>query len=155
MRLAFSAPPVPGHLNPMTALARKLQSRGHQVIFFGIPDTEPVIRAAGLDFFPYGQKRFPLRSLARELSELSLLSGPEAFQFTIALVANACRAALEDGPRALRESAADALILDAVQRGFDLVAMHLGIPYIHVSNALHFDFSGHTPLCLYDWPHET
>src|SRR5207244_1136875 len=137
MRIAFSAPPVPGHLNPMTALARKLQSRGHQAIFFGIPDTEPVIRAAGLDFFPYGQERFPPGSLARDLSKLSLLSGPEAFQFTVELVANACRAALEDGPRALRESGADVLVLDAVQRGFDLVAMHLGIPYIHLFDALH------------------
>jgi zeaxanthin glucosyltransferase len=31
----------------------------------------------------------------------------------------------------------------------------LGIPYIHVSNALHFDFSGYTPLSLYGWPHQT
>src|ERR1700732_3023575 len=27
--------------------------------------------------------------------------------------------------------------------------------YIHVSNALHFDFSGYTPLSFYDWPHQT
>jgi zeaxanthin glucosyltransferase len=33
--------------------------------------------------------------------------------------------------------------------------MHLGIPYVHVSNALHLDYSGNTPLCLFDWPHET
>jgi zeaxanthin glucosyltransferase len=31
----------------------------------------------------------------------------------------------------------------------------LGMPYIHVSNALHLDFSGYTPLSLYDWPHQT
>src|SRR5260370_20083366 len=29
------------------------------------------------------------------------------------------------------------------------------MPYIHVSNALHLDFSGYTPLCYYDWPHQT
>jgi zeaxanthin glucosyltransferase len=34
-------------------------------------------------------------------------------------------------------------------------AMQLGMPYIHVSNALHLDFSGYTPLSLYDWPHQT
>src|SRR5260221_1949352 len=33
--------------------------------------------------------------------------------------------------------------------------MHLGIPYIHVSNALHMDFTGYTPVCFYDWPHQT
>jgi zeaxanthin glucosyltransferase len=33
--------------------------------------------------------------------------------------------------------------------------MQLGMPYVHISNGLHFDYSGYTPLCLYDWPHET
>src|SRR5215510_4645308 len=33
--------------------------------------------------------------------------------------------------------------------------MQLGTPYIHVSAALHFDYSGDTPLCLYGWPHQT
>src|ERR1700751_822709 len=33
--------------------------------------------------------------------------------------------------------------------------MQLCMPYIRVSNALHLDFSGYTPLSLYDWPHQT
>jgi zeaxanthin glucosyltransferase len=28
------------------------------------------------------------------------------------------------------------------------------MPYVHVSNALHFDFSGNTPVCTFDWQHE-
>jgi hypothetical protein len=32
--------------------------------------------------------------------------------------------------------------------------MQLGMPYVHVSNGLHFDYSGYTPLCLHAWPHE-
>jgi|SRR6516162_9351956 hypothetical protein len=31
----------------------------------------------------------------------------------------------------------------------------LGLPYVHVSNALYLDYSGYTPLYVYDWPHET
>ena len=49
----------------------------------------------------------------------------------------------------------DALVLDQVDRGLGLVPMHLGIPYVHVSNALHLVYSGNTPLCTFDWPHET
>jgi zeaxanthin glucosyltransferase len=154
MRIGFTAPGVPGHLNPMTTLARKLKSRGHDVIFFGIPDAEPAARAAGLDFFPVCQQRYPPGEHARQMHQLSLLSGAEALQYTVHLFTEACRAALEDGPRAMGEMRADALVLDQVSRGFDLVAMHRGIPYVHVSNALHFDYSGHTPLCLFDWPHE-
>ena len=31
----------------MTALARKLQSRGNEVVFIGVPDVEPFAHAAG------------------------------------------------------------------------------------------------------------
>jgi UDP:flavonoid glycosyltransferase YjiC (YdhE family) len=50
MKLGFVSMPLSGHLNPMTALARRLQSRGNEVVFFGVPDVEPFARAAGLDF---------------------------------------------------------------------------------------------------------
>jgi len=33
MKLGFICLNVPGHLNPMTALARQLQARGHDVVF--------------------------------------------------------------------------------------------------------------------------
>jgi zeaxanthin glucosyltransferase len=32
--------------------------------------------------------------------------------------------------------------------------MQLGMPYVQVSNGLHLDYSGYTPLCVYGWPHE-
>jgi zeaxanthin glucosyltransferase len=49
VKIGFLSLPITGHLNPMTALARKLQSRGHQIVFIGVPDIEPVVRAADLD----------------------------------------------------------------------------------------------------------
>jgi UDP:flavonoid glycosyltransferase YjiC (YdhE family) len=33
MKLGFICPNVPGHLNPMTALAHQLQARQHEVVF--------------------------------------------------------------------------------------------------------------------------
>jgi UDP:flavonoid glycosyltransferase YjiC (YdhE family) len=35
MKLAFLGVRLPGHLNPMTTLARKLKARGHDVVFYG------------------------------------------------------------------------------------------------------------------------
>jgi len=43
----------------MAALARKLQSRGHEVVFIGVPDIERVVRAADLDFAPFCENEFP------------------------------------------------------------------------------------------------
>jgi len=49
----------------------------------------------------------------------------------------------------------DGVVLDQARRAYELVGRHLGVPYVTVSNALHPDYSGHTPLCFYDWPHAT
>ena len=38
-------PPVPGHMNPLMALAHELQARGHRLTFFQIPDLEEIGRA--------------------------------------------------------------------------------------------------------------
>jgi zeaxanthin glucosyltransferase len=138
----------------MTALARKLRERGHEVFFLGLAEAEPMVRSAGLDFFPYGKALFPAGDYARRLGVLSQLSGTEALQCTVSLFADVCRAELEDGERAVRESRPEALVLDATSRGLNLVAMHLNLPFIQVSNALHLDLSGHAPLCVYDWPHQ-
>ena len=56
MKIGFVSIPISGHLNPMTALARKLQSRGNEVVFIGVPDVEPFAHAAGLDFVPFSNK---------------------------------------------------------------------------------------------------
>ena len=63
MKIGFVSMPLSGHLNPMTALARRLQSRGNEVVFFGVPDVEPFARAAGLDFVPYGETEYPVGSI--------------------------------------------------------------------------------------------
>ena len=82
------------------------------------------------------------------------MSGAEALECTIQIFVEGCRAAFEDGPRAMDEMRVDGLVLNQLSRGFDLVAMHGEIPYVHVSNALHLDYSGHTPLGVFDWPYE-
>src|SRR5262249_34533130 len=71
MKLGFVSMPLSGHLNPMTALARRLQSRGHEIRFFGVPDVAPSARAAGLPFVAYGEREFPNGSSARAYGHAS------------------------------------------------------------------------------------
>jgi zeaxanthin glucosyltransferase len=49
----------------------------------------------------------------------------------------------------------DALVLDPIQFFAELGAIKLGLPYVSVGLAVYIDYLGHTPLCCYDWPHET
>ena len=155
MRIAFLGVRVPGHLNPMTTLARKLKVRGHDVVFISVLDSEPYVRAAQLPFIPYCEKEMPLGLVRQEAEQLSKLQGQAALEFTIRVVASGLETFFKNLPQTLLEARVDALVLDQVDTGLGLVPMHLGIPYVHVSNALHLDYSGNTPLCTFDWPHET
>jgi zeaxanthin glucosyltransferase len=155
MKIAFVSPPIPGHLNPMTTLARKVQSRDHDVVFISLPDGESSVRAAGLSFLPCAAKEFPAGSLNQRLRWLSKLRGEEALQATLQNVAARTEAMLNSLPSTLTAVGVDAVVLDTVLIYTELAPMSLGMPYAHVANALHFDYSGYTPLCFYNWPHET
>jgi zeaxanthin glucosyltransferase len=154
MRIAFLGVRVPGHLNPMTTLARRLKARGHDVVFISVLDTEPYVRAAQLPFIPYCEKELPLGSVRQTTDQLSKLQGQAALEFTIRTVASGLESSFKNLPQTLLEARVNVLVLDQVDYGLGLVPMHLGIPYVHVSNALHLDYSGNTPLCTFDWPHE-
>jgi zeaxanthin glucosyltransferase len=52
MKIGFASMPLSGHLNPITALARRLQSRGNEIVFFCVSDVEPFARVASLAFVP-------------------------------------------------------------------------------------------------------
>jgi zeaxanthin glucosyltransferase len=156
MKIGFLSLPLTGHLNPMTALARKLQSRGHKVVFIGVPDIEPVVRAAGLDFVPFCENEYPPGSVAKSLGGVAKLHGLDVVRYTAReLTPVLVKAALEHLPGKIAETDVNALILDTSYRFLELAPMHLRLPYVQIWNILHFDSSGSTPLALYSWPHET
>jgi zeaxanthin glucosyltransferase len=156
MRIGFLSLPVPGHLNPMTALARKLQSRGHDVVFISLADVAPFVEAAGLPFVPCSEEAYPAGSLGKLVRRLSELSGEEALHFTVNAMMKGYTASLfESLPDTLSEAAVDALVLDQYQPYAELIPMHLGMPFVQVSNALHVDYTGRTPICFVDWPYQT
>jgi len=155
MRIAFVPLPAPGHLNPTTALARQLQSRNHEVVVISLPDAEPFVSAAGLAFIPYCEAAFSTGAANEIRRQMSELQGEDGVRFTVEAQGQMMRAALSSLPAALATARAEAVVLDAYQYYVEVIPMSLGLPYVHVSNALYLDYSGHTPLCVYDWPHET
>ena len=109
-RLGAFCFPGTGHLNPMTALAHSLQQRGHEVVIFGIADTEARVRAAGIEFYRIGEKDFPPGTLQRLDEQLARLTGVAAFRFTLQRVRNSARMVLRDGPEAVRAANVEALL---------------------------------------------
>jgi zeaxanthin glucosyltransferase len=155
MKIGFLSLPLFGHLNPMTALARKLQSRGNEIVFITVPDAEPILRAANLNFVTFGEEEYPAGSIARSWSSVAKLHGEEVVRHSMReLTPGLLKAAFAHLPRKIVETGVEALVLDTVYFYVELVAMHLKIPYVHIWNVLHVDFSGATPACTFGWPHE-
>lgn len=155
MRIGFVSLPLTGHLNPMTALARKLQSRGDEVRFIGVPDIESAVRAANLAFEPYCEEEYPAGSVARIYAPIAKLHGIDLLRYQVEEISpNFLQAGLKHLPQKLVDTGVEALVLDAVTL-LQLVPMSLGIPFVQVWNTLHLDFSGATPPTVFDWPHET
>jgi MGT family glycosyltransferase len=150
MRVAFLSLPVPGHLNPMTALARTYQARGHEVVFLTLPDVAPFVQAAQLPFVPCAEDAYPQGSLGKYLPQLSRLSGTEALSYTVnEMMKGYTESLFQSLPETLRKAGAEAIVLDQYEPYVELIPKSLGMPYVHVSNALHLDFSGRSPLCFY------
>ena len=73
MKIGFISPTVPGHLNPMTALSRQLQARGHEVVFLYASS------AAGLSCIPADENDY----VNEGRSEISRLQGEAALVFSL------------------------------------------------------------------------
>jgi MGT family glycosyltransferase len=154
MKIGFLSLPLAGHLNPMTALARKLKSRGHQIVFIGVPDAGSIVRAADLDFVPFCEKEYPAGSIPNAVGYLAKLHGLDTVQQSSKMQPARLKATLEHLPKTLIETGVEALVIDTLHLFAELVPMWLGIPYVHIWNILHIDGSGSTPPCFFDWPYE-
>ena len=115
MKIGFVSMPLSGHLNPMTALARRLQSRGNEVVFFGVPDVEPFARAAGLDFVPYGEAEYPVGSIDRVYSSVATMRGFEVVRHScMDLNPDLTRVAFDYLAEKLTTTGVEALVIDTV-----------------------------------------
>jgi zeaxanthin glucosyltransferase len=131
-RLGAFCFPGTGHINPMAALAGSLRERGHEVVIFGIADTEARIRAAGVEFHLIGKEDYPPGTLQKLDQRLGELKGLATFRFTVDRVKNTARMILRDGPEAVRHEKVDALLVDEADMGGN-VAEHLGLPFVSIA----------------------
>jgi UDP:flavonoid glycosyltransferase YjiC (YdhE family) len=133
MKLGFVSMPLSGHLNPMTALARKLQSRGNEVVFFGVPDAEPFARAAGLDFVPYGEAEYPVGSIGKVYGSVATMRGFDVVQHSLMnLNPDLTRVTFDYLGEKLAMTGVEALVIDTIHFFIELVPLSMSIPYVHI-----------------------
>jgi zeaxanthin glucosyltransferase len=92
-------PNLPGHLNPMTALARQLQARNHDVVFLYSSS------ASGLPCVPGPEKD----DIHETIAEVSKLQGEEAFKFGNSWLMTQTERILKSLPATVQANGVDAL----------------------------------------------
>jgi zeaxanthin glucosyltransferase len=148
--LSFASP---GHYYPVTALGRRLQSRGHEVVYFQVADLEPPIRAAGLEYRQIGRKDFPPGTLRKLDEELGKLKGLAGLRCALRRLARTSMMVLRDAPAAIRDEGVDALIVDQVEMAGGTVAQHLGLPFVSVALTLPLNLDASVPSVSFPWSH--
>jgi zeaxanthin glucosyltransferase len=131
-RLGAFCFPGAGHLNPMTALARSLQLRGHEVVIFGIADIEASVRAGGFEFHRIGLEDYPPGALQKMDEHMAGLKGFPALRHTLERVRNSARMVLREGPTAVRTANVELLLVDETDFAGS-VADYLGLPWISIA----------------------
>ena len=144
-------PPVPGHMNPFTALAHELQARGHKVTFFQIPDLEAEICSEEIGFCPIGVKEHPVGSLRKSLLELSMRSGLSALRFTVRAIQKTTETICRDAPAAVKAAHVDVLLVDQTEPAGGSVAEYLGLPFVTICNALALNREPEVPPPFTPW----
>jgi MGT family glycosyltransferase len=138
-----------GHLNPMTALARRLVARGHRVTLFQHPALEQQARRQGVEFFPIDvsgpQGHSDDAPTQRSCSTTHSLTD---FRSRLDRIACDMKGFLREYLRAIRATGVDTLLLGEISLTGPTVAEMLGLPYFVISTSIPHNFGWDDPLRL-------
>ena len=135
-RIGFLTMPWSGHLNPFAALALEIEERGHEVLFFHLPEFANEFSSRGLSFQPYAAERFPAQTFARRSVELSRLKGAEAVAHALESTRLWGEALLEEGAEVLARADIELFVVDHLDYAASILVRRLEIPYVSVITTL-------------------
>ncbi len=148
---AAICPDLSGHLNPMMAVSRQLQQRGHTVTFYQPPAGKAKVENAGFTCRIFGQQEFSEDAREARLARLAELKGIKAMRFTIDVLTIRTEACLRDVAPMLMEDKVDAVMVDQVCPEGATLAEVAALPFVTVSNALVLHAESAVPPCYTSW----
>lgn len=127
-------PPYSGHLNPLSALGRELQNRGHRVTILQVSDLEPKVRSEGVEFYPIGETIYQPGSLAASFKQLTQYSEIEALRYSVNFCRHITEIICRDAPAAIQTIGIEALLVDQLEPVGQSVAQALDLPFVCISS---------------------
>ncbi|WP_454915749.1 glycosyltransferase [Xanthobacter sediminis] len=151
---AIVAPPLPGHFNPLLALARELGRRGHRVTVLHMADAAALVEGRGAGFAAVGRASHPPGALSAYLHRLAHPGGLFGLLATLRATAALTDMLCRDLPEALAAIGAEAVIADQTEAAGALVARHLGLPVVSTATALPLNREIGVPPPFVPWPYD-
>ena len=151
--LIVLCPPLPGHINPMVALARELLTRGHRVTFVGFPDMRGKL-PDDLAFAAIAERDIPPGSLQPFIDRLALLGGPLSIRRLMLDLARFAELLCRELPAAIERLRPDAMVIDQTDAASSLVATALQVPFVNVANALPLNLEPGVPPPVLPWRYD-
>jgi zeaxanthin glucosyltransferase len=133
---AVLCPSLSGHLNPMMALCRELERRGHRITFYQLAHCRPKVEGAGFACRVFAEQDLSPQAIEQQTRELGELNGRRALLKTIGIFRKTVAGGLRDLPRMLREDRVDAALVDQVTIEGGTIAAEVGVPFVTVANAM-------------------
>jgi len=151
---ALVAPPLPGHFNPLVALAGELVARGHRATFVHQADAARMVKGQEIGFEGIGAASHPPGSLDAWIGRMARLNGPLGLGRMIRDVAALTDMICREAPAKLRELGVDAVIADQMEPGAALVAEHLDLPFVTTATGLPINREPGVPPPYVAWPYD-
>ncbi len=131
-RIGFFYLPWTGHINPLASLGRELMQRGHEVLFFQLPEFRSQAEERGLTFRAYGEGRFPPGAITTMAREMSHLWGEEATAASLEITRVLGQALLEEAPERVAEAKLDLWVVDMLEYAGATLATAMKAPFVTV-----------------------
>lgn len=135
-RFGFFSLPLMGHLNPMAALAKELERRGNEAIFFNLPELAESAKARGCRFLEFGARTCPPGSLTGALARTSRLSGREADLAALSVTDRYAEAVFAEAGPIVAGAGIDVWIVDQYDYAAASLAAYYEKPLVTLAVAL-------------------
>ena len=151
---AVIAPPLPGHLLPLLALARELAARGHRLTFVHQADVGRSIPSdhGRIGFHAVGESSHPPGSLDVVTARMARLGSLAGVRSMIGDVAAATDMLASELPQALPALGVQAVIADQMEPAGGLAAEALGLPFVTTATGLPINREPNIPPPYVPWP---
>jgi len=134
--------PVPGHLLPMSSIARALQKNGMRVIYFTLADAAPFLQEMQIETECFGESVFPKGSMREKWDGISRATGALAALKTLLIHRKLAQVSCADLPQKFNERGVTHLILDQNQFQARTIAEYCNLPFVQVTCAVPMNRDG-------------